>query len=996
MARAAVTFVCALALALGLLLAVPPWVQAEALDPRLDAATRLYREEGAEQALPVFEKLAAEFAQGSRTHDHAAALHYVGECHWRLGNYAEAHRFLDRALKIERVAGDRLGEGKTLNVLGLLSWDEGSYDAAIASFRKAGEIARAAGDRKLEGSSLNNLSLVYDEQGDYDTSLKQYRRVLELYRQVDFPRGLGDTLGNIGGVHLLLGQFREALGYYQQALRISEQLESRPAMSQDHGNIGLCLLGLGEVDAAIGHLDQAIELAQQAGMRQDQAYWFRVKGNGFVEKGHYDLALLNYRAALAVYERVGAKAEFLETLHDSGRLHLLLGDSASAEQDFQRALEMARTIGLERGVTLNLVALGDLELRRERPDAAIGLYDEARRRAAEAGVQHAHALALLRLARVSRARQQLDQAAVQTDGALAIARRIGGRNLEAEALYSRAELARVQRRFDAALQQYQAAETAQARIGDPELLWQIHLGRARAQEASGNVGAAIASLEAAVRLIEGVRGRLQEPRFRSGYVEDKFEVYLELMRLQLGQGRTGDAFTTAERLRARSFVEQLGGRATTPLTIDDRRKELELRERVRGLQRSLEDTGEDGAPAYPERARNRFSQELAHAEKQYAAFLDDHARIHAAAGAAPTVQAIQRRLAPDEGLVEYVVGPANVIAFVLTSREMQVATLPLRESDVTARIELLRDLVRRPGDDHWMKPAARLSVELFDPLERPGWLDGVTRLYLVPHGVLTYLPFALLPRSSARAGDLLVDRYTIAYLPAAAALLRPPTAVGDTRSLLAVAPSRGGLRHAPEEARAVDALFRPHARMLIGAEATESRFKQVAGEFRMLHLATHGHFNRTSPLLSGLELEADAGDDGILRVHEILDLPLQANLVTLSACDTALGSGYFADTPAGDEFVALNRAFLAAGSASVMATLWQVDDEASVSLMKQFYGRLRTSIAEGDAANALALAQRSLRRSPQLGHPYYWAAYVVIGEGASQGGVARNSVGRTS
>jgi CHAT domain-containing protein/Tfp pilus assembly protein PilF len=988
-----VTLVCALAL--GFLLAVPPGVRAGALDPRLEAATQLYREQGAEKALPMFEELAGEFARGSRTHDQAAALHYAGECHWRVGNFAAARQFLDRALQLERASGDRPSEGRTLNVLGLLSWDEGDYDLAIGHFRRAGDIARAAGDRKLEGSSLNNLSLVYDEQGDYDKSLKQYRQVLELYRGVDFARGVGDTLGNIGGVHLLLGQFREALGYYQQALTISEQLKSRAAMSQDHGNIGLCLLGLGEVDTAIGHLDRAIELAQQAGMRQDQAYWLRVKGNGLVDKGRYDLGLLNYRAALAIYERVGAKAEFLETLHDSGRLHLLLGDAASAERDFRRALEMARSIGLERGITLNLVALGDLEFRRERPDAAIELYDEARRRADTAGVQHALALALLRLARVNRAQQRHDRASAYTDEALEIARAIGARDLEAEARYSRAELARVQQRFDGALEQYQAAENAQSRIGDPDLLWQIHLGRARAQEAIGNVTGATASLEAAVQLIEGVRDRLREPRFRSGYVEDKFEVYLELLRLQLKQGRIGDAFSTAERLRARSFVEQLGGRASVPLTAGDRSKEAELRERVRGLQLSLEDTDADGAPAYSERAMNRFSQELARAEKEYAAFLDDHARFHVAAGEVPTAQGIQRYLAPDQALVEYVVGPDSLVVFVLTSRATTVKTLPLRESGIAARIDLLRDLVRRPGDDHWRKPAARLSAELFDPVERTGWLDGVTRLYLVPHGVLTYLPFALLPRTAGTEGELLIDRYTVVYLPAAAALLYQPIAAGSTRSLLAVAPSRGGLRHAPEEARAIDALFRPHARTLIGAEATESSFKRLAGDYQMLHLATHGHFNRTSPLLSGLELEADRGEDGMLRVHEILDLPLQANLVTLSACDTALGSGYFADTPAGDEFVALNRAFLAAGSASVMATLWQVDDRASVALMKQFYGRLRASVAESDAADALARSQQVLRRSGQLAHPYYWAAYIVIGQGDPQTGTASNSAGRT-
>jgi len=978
MASTTTRLVCALAL--GMLLAVPLPGRADALDPRLEAAARLYREEGAGRALPVFEKLAGEFTQGSRIRDQAAALHYVGECHWRLGNFGEAHRSLDRALTLERSSGDRLSEGKTLNVRGLLSWDEGNYERAIADFRQAGALAQEIGDKQLEGASLNNLSLVYDEQGDYDTSLRQYQRVLELYRGTNFPRGVGDTLGNIGGVYLLLGHFREALGYYEQALKISEQLKSKASMSQDHGNLGLCLLGLGDVDAALAHLDQAIELATEAGMRQDQAYWLRVKGDGLVERGQYPRGLLNHRAALAVYERIGAQAELLEALHDFGELHLLLGDSASAERDFKRSLGVARSIGLERGITMNLISLGDVEFRRKRPDAAIALYEQARQRATGSKVRHALALSQLRLARVHRSQQQFVLASGETDQSLGIAREIGAPGLEAEALYSRAELARLQGHFREALEHYDAAERAESRIRDPDLLWQVHFGRARAQEAIGNVSAALASLEAAVQLIEGVRARLQEPRFRSGYVEDKFEVYLELMRLQLQQGKTAEAFSTAERLRARSFVEQLGGRASVPLTASERRTEAELRERVHRLQRSLAETDDAGAAAYPERATNRFSQELLNVEKEYQAFLDDHARVHAVAAAVPGVSSIQRRLAADQALLEYVVGPESLVVFVLTSRGLAVKSSPLREPDLAARIALLRDLIRRSGDDRWQKPAARLAAELFEPLERSGWLDGVTRLYIVPHGALTYLPFALLPRPANGRGELLVDRYTVAYLPAAAALLREPSGAGPARSLLAVAPSRGGLRHAPEEARAIDALFQPNTRTLIGSEATEGRFKQLAGDFRVLHLATHGYFNEASPLLSGLELEADRNDDGMLRVHEILDLPLQADLVTLSACDTALGSGYFAELPVGDEFVGLNRAFLAAGSASVMATLWQVDDRASVALMKQFYGRLIESGDDRNAASALALAQRALRRSPQLGHPYYWAAYVVVGQ----------------
>lgn len=993
MARLPTHFVCALAL--GVLLAVPRPGYVDTLDPRLEAAAGLYREAGAQQALPLFEKLAREFMQGSRTHDLAAALHYLGECHWRLGNFADARRHLDRALTLERASGDRLSEGKTLNVLGLLSWDEGHYDRAIADFRKAGELAREIGDRKLEGSSLNNLSLVYDEQGDYDTSLEQYRRVLELYRDANFPRGVGDTLGNIGGAHLLLGHFREALGYYQQALEISEQLKSTTSMSQDHGNIGLCLLGLGEIDAALAHLDQAIALATQAGMPQDHAYWLRVKGDGLVEKGDYHLGLLNYRAALATYENVGAPAELLEALHASGQLHLLLGDTASAERDFRRALEMAQSIGLDRGITPSLISLGDIEFRRKRPDAATALYEQARQRAAAAEAQQSLARSLLRLARVNRSQRQVAPASAQTDQALVIARGIGASGLEAEALYSRAELARLQKRYGEALEQYQAAESAEARIGDPNLLWQIQFGRARAQEAVGDVSAAIASLEAAVKLIEGVRGRLQEPRFRSGYVEDKFDVYRELMRLQLQQGSTAVAFSTAERLRARSFVEQMGGRASIPLSASERRKEAELRERIRQLQRTLADSN-DGASAYPERAVERFSLELQRVESEYQTFLDDHARIHDPAAAVSDAPSIQRRLAADQALIEYVVGPESLIVFVLTSQDIAVKSSPLREADLAARIALLRDLIRRPADERWRKPAARLSADLFDPLERAGWLDGVTRLYVVPHGSLTYLPFALLLRPEPERSELLIDRYILAYLPAAAALLHESSGRATERSLLAVAPSRGGLRHAPVEARAIHALFRPHARTLIGQEATESQFKRLAGDFRVLHLATHGYFNKASPLLSGLELEADRNDDGVLRVHEILDLPLQADLVTLSACDTALGSGYFAELPVGDEFVGLNRAFLAAGSASVMATLWQVDDRASASLMKSFYERLSEAGNDRNAAGALASAQRAMRRSPQLAHPYYWAAYVVVGQNDANERAARQISGRTS
>jgi CHAT domain-containing protein len=113
-----------------------------------------------------------------------------------------------------------------------------------------------------------------------------------------------------------------------------------------------------------------------------------------------------------------------------------------------------------------------------------------------------------------------------------------------------------------------------------------------------------------------------------------------------------------------------------------------------------------------------------------------------------------------------------------------------------------------------------------------------------------------------------------------------------------------------------------------------------------------------------------------VEVHEILGLRLSARLVVLSACDTALGSGYFAEVPAGDDLVGLTRAFLFAGSPSVMASLWAVNDRSTMQLMSGFYGQLVGT----DKATALATAQRDLiGRGGRFSHPYFWGAFVLVG-----------------
>jgi len=960
---------------------VAPALGADDAEQRLAEAEQIYRRDGPEAALPLFEDLSAGFR---RTNDYKSlgrAIGFIGEIHWRLGNYEQAGDYLERALALKRETADNLQEGKTLNVLGLLHWDLGEFEQAQAYFSQGSAIAEELGDKRLAGAILNNLSLVHDELGDYFVSLEQYQRVLKLYDGVDFPRGEGDTLGNIGGVYLLLGRYREALDHYERALVISEQLDSAISMSQDHGNIALCYLGLGQVDDALGHLDLAVELAVAAGMRQDEAFWLRGKANALVQKGRYDQGLDNHRAALAIYEQLDGKTEFIEALHDMGRLHMLLGDANSAERYYRQSMELAREVGLSRGITTNLLALGDLQNRRGEPEAAVALYAQGAQRAKESGEMAQWSQSLLQLAAVHHDQKRYAESREAAGQALGIARETGALGLEAQAVYAYAELDRLQQKHDEALAGYGQVITALAMAPDSELAWRALYGKGLSMADAGRKDEAILAMQSAIGVIEGVRDRLQQERFRAGYVQDKFQVYVDLVRLQLETGRTQEAFSTAERLRSRSYLDLVDGDRPPDPSAEEQLLEFALKERIRALREALAGEQNLTRPVQRQMAISVYSQELLAAEQEYHAFLDERRQLGVAgrSQAVPTYENIGAKLAGDEALVEYVVGSDSVMLFVLTRESLTADSIPLRRPDLVNKVELVRNLISRRDDDRWRKPAASLARYLLDPVLADGQLEGIKHLYLVPHGSLNYLPFALLP-SNAGGSRRVIEDFTLAYLPTAAVLLRPNVDTASSSSMLAMAPARSRLQHAGAEASAVNALFAPDSKALLGESATESAFKQEAANYRLLHLATHGYFNKLNPLLSGLELESDATNDGQLELHEILGLQLAADLVTLSACQTGMGSGHFAEVPAGDDFVGLTRAFLYAGSSSVLATLWEVDDASTAGLMQRFYGGLKDATSNEDRATALAQAQRAFLASEKYRHPYFWAPFVLVGE----------------
>lgn len=966
-------YVCFLAL-----LAATTWAQdAQPLaQDRLAKAKQLYTQEGPKPALPEFEKALAMFRTGGDRHGEAVTLGYIANCFRKLEDLDKALSFAQQALRMKEELGDQDEIGKTHNQLGLIYWERADYPAAIQHFQQAIEVGAAEQDKELEGSARNNLGLVFDERGDYKLSLKQYQKALELHRSTHFERGEGDTLGNIGGVYLLLGKFTEALPYYQQALAISERLGLKPASSDDLGNIALCLAGTGDVDGALQSFDRALGVAHDAGLTKEEADWHKGKGTTLVGLGRYDAALGEYAAAEQVYGHAGLKRELVEALVDTGYVNELLGDATAAEARFVQALQLAREIGSGSGESASLVALGDLERCRRKYDSAEAYFKQALDNARSAGKQGTIVSALIRRAMNDLDRKDYASARQNASEAGQIVEGSGSRPDMALSRYVLGEVRRSQGELQQAVDVYQAAQTLQEELRDPELGWRILYGRGQALAALGKTDEAINAYKEAIRIIEQVRSDIAEERYKAGYIEDRYQVYVALVELFLKLHKPDEALFYSEKLRARAYFDQLGSATSA---VDDPalgQRVRELGEQMRVLRRAVEKEYSTPQNERRSQALELFSEELAQAETEYQTLLDNSRNSAAGSSAGrvevvPSAAEIQHLLPRHAALIEYVVGKHILSILLVLPDSVAGISVEISSENLSSRTELLRDLITEKSPD-WIRPATALRKTLIDPLQTAGYLNQVRNLLIVPDAVLNYVPFAALPATNLR---FLGDEFTIAYLPAAAALVRESKSSAG-RTLLAMAPSDAHLPNTPAEVRGIGQIFGPSSRIVVGKGATKTLFKQIAADYDYLHLATHGSLNRNAPWLSTLELEPDDHNDGRLELYEIAGMKLRARLVTLSACETGLGRGYFTETPAGDEFVGLTRAFLGAGSQNVLASLWAVNDQSTRELMLKFYRHLLS----GNGAEALAKAQQELRRGDgRYRHPYYWAAFVIAG-----------------
>ncbi len=746
------------------------------------------------------------------------------------------------------------------------------------------------------------------------------------------------------------GEGREALAFYERQAAELEQRRLPLEAAQAHVAAMWAARPLGMYQKGIRAGVRGLELLKAEHQSDDvinrmvNAYF--TVGNLYRLAGDFQESRRNHQEGM---ELTRAFSNARSKLYWSANFSRGLADVAMAEGDFATAIRQG-------GEAIQLLEKYLAALHSDSP------FDQFRR-----GGRRNLGWSLLLVGNAHRRLGNLAQAEPLFTQALAIGRQLRDQELEANAVVPLGWIALARRDRAASLSYFEESKAVATRLNHVPLLMWSHAGIGWSHYWDRRYDEALAAFRRALELIEDIRGELQDPGLRSGFLEDKQGIYHGAVWSALLLGRADEAFSLAERGRSRAFLDLLGtqtvlSKGKTRALVEE---EVRLRARLSEAKAQAQDaTGGDRAAA---------QKQVEAAERAYRAFLE-RVRLESREQASlmtvepVTLQEVQRLLPADTTLVEYLVGERESVAWVIDRSRVEVVRLPVRRADLLTEVREFR----RSIEDRALVPqvqglAEALHERLFATV-RPH-IRG-DRVVLVPHDVLHYLPFSALRN---RAGRWIVEDFTLTTLPSAS-VLKYLQGKGQEASntVLAVGnPDLGpalNLRYAEREARSIGDRF-PGSRVLVRQEATKLKVKALSGDAGLIHFATHGELNEQDPLASALLLAPDGTEGGRLEVRELFGLDLHARLVVLSACETGLGK-----LSQGDELVGLQRAFLYAGTPAVVTTLWKVDDRASFVLMREFYDRLMKGRGP---AEALRGAQSVAMQ--EFPHPFFWAAFGVTG-----------------
>jgi CHAT domain-containing protein/predicted negative regulator of RcsB-dependent stress response len=754
---------------------------------------------------------------------------------------------------------------------------------------------------------------------------RQYKEALAAYEQA---RAVAEAAGDsanvayaklgLAGLKTMYGELDAGVVLASEALATFEAAGNKPGQAAALQHLGHLHMGNGGYSEATGYFRRCASIAGDA----RKATCLERLGECEVNLGRYRQGMATLREAIATAIASNNRVAQASAFGAIGDLHLDQGNAELAVQYHEKSVAMFRELGNTIMVSVKLNNLGISYHLMGRPDRALDVYRENLALMEQLGYARGIAVSKMNIAGVLIDLHRDEEAAPILGELLPVLEGVDDPDSRANVLR---HLARIEeRRGDLSRALDYALKAAAERSDDAK---DFYLGRAlagRLYRKLGRSDEARAALTAAIEAIESMHEQASGDEVH--FFDERSGAYAEMAGLLIGEGRVEEALGYAERYRSRVLLDVLR----------------------RGP------SGRSRDPRPP-----------------------------------AAVSEIATALPREAALVEWLVTEEKTYVFVIAGGSIEVRAVGVDRDKLARRAETFRTLLadRRPD---FREAARSLHQTLIAPIadllaKRQSWI-------LVPDGPLWNLSFqALLDRQ----GTYVAERAAIVYAPSIAAWMemsRAPQAESgrDRRELLAfgnpMTPSaagvedrRGTLAPLPEaeaEVKSAARFYGADSAVYVRDQATEERFKAEAPRYRVLHVAGHGVLNDASPMHSYLLLAPGAGstEDGYLEAGELMQLDLGADLVVLSACDTARGT-----YTAGEGIIGFSWALFAARCRTQVVSQWKVDSAATSVLMRSFHRNVRTDHTK--AASALQKTVVSMLKTKEYRHPFYWAGFIVLGDG---------------
>ena len=967
-----------------------------------------WREASLRNAIAKYREV-EEQSQAAGNYELAAEMaRNAGDVYFLLSEYQNALEQYRLAQSLSRRARNRWAEMRASNLIGYvhvyLGKNQAALDLALAAlnyYHNNPSNGREASSSEAEAQNCAgeaNASL-----GRVHRSIEHFERALDLWTAANDKTGQALATLNLAYAHGDSGDIQKTEELFKKSLSLYQGEGDKRGEARVLTAVGTLYSFLGQKQTALDTHLKAMELLRPIGDRGGQAIVFNSLGKVYEDLNKLRDALDHYKQALNIYQQQ-ENIEFASaTKFYIGRTYKLMNDERTALQFFRESAADSQLVGQRRVTAYALTAISAIQSKAGNKDEARAQLQQAARLYQKIGDRRGRANALNELATIHHAANQNAKALVYHKQALDLYRTAGDKQGEAATLYKMAVVEEALGNLANALayvkESYDAIEVLRSQVVSPDLR---------------------ASYYASVRKYA--------------------ELYIDLQ-MRLGQAN-GDksaperAFEISEHAHSRSLLEVLGEAAAQirqgvkpALLGQERVLKQKLNAQTLNRMRLLENP----EPRELEMV-DRDIRELTTSYRELETQIKQQSPRYAGLVQPQplSLKRIQEDLSEGTVVLEYTLGAERSYLWAITNESLAAYTLPPRDEIETLVKSACASLTARQtmtnesdlssfgpraaqADAEYWRQAGRLSDMLLGPV-----IDAIKgrTILVVADGALHYLPFQALPapgktnnQGSSEPVPLLVD-HEIVSLPSASILAtirqtsrtgtneeklvailadpvfspddsrveNPNTASPQRTSQLTDTISLSRLPATEREAQSIIEIVPAGTGMMatgFDADRTMALSSEL-GQYKIVHLATHGVVDVENPELSGIVLSMISRDgksrDGLLQLHDIYNMNLSnTQLVVLSACETALGKEV-----RGEGLVGLSRGFIYAGASSVVATLWKVDDRATTQLMTQFYKGL---FEEGlTASAALRKAKLSMWQQPRYRAPFFWAAFQLQGE----------------